>query len=260
MPESAPFELLDAEPLREPILIAGYGGWSDAGEAASTAARYLFESFSAPIYARIDTEDFLDFTVVRPQVRIEDGARRIVWPDHEFRAARLGGASDLLIALGDEPHLRWKSYARTFVSLAKQAGVRRAVLVGAYFADVIYSQPTHLTMHTTDAEWRERFTLRTARYEGPTGILSALADALASTGIPYAMVWAQIPHYVAAQPNPRGALALLQRVQELVDVRFDLTRLGELAAEFDSAVSELITSDPQLSAYVKELKRRAFSQ
>jgi predicted ATP-grasp superfamily ATP-dependent carboligase len=257
--EPAPFEVLDPEPLRSPTLIAGYGGWSDAGEAASTAVRYLFESFSAPIYARIDTEDFLDFTVVRPQVRIEEGARRIVWPDHEFRAARLGG-SDLLIALGDEPHLRWKSYARTFVSLAKQAGVRRAVLVGAYFADVIYSQPTHITMHATDPEWRERFTVRTARYEGPTGILSALADALGAAEIPYAMVWAQIPHYVAAQPNPRGALALLQRVEELVDIRFDLTRLGELAAEFDSAVSELITSDPQLSAYVKELKRRAFSQ
>ena len=259
MPESALFELLDTEPLRDPILVAGYGGWSDAGETASTAMRYLFESCSASLYARIDTEDFLDFTIVRPQLRIEDGARRIVWPDHEFRAVRLGGARDLLLAIGDEPHLRWKSYARSFVSLVKQAGVRRAVLVGAYFADVIYSQPTHLTMHTTDTAWGERFTVRPARYEGPTGILSALADALAREGIPYAMVWAQIPHYVAAQPNPRGALALLQRVEELVDTRFDLTRLGELAAEFDSAVSELITSDPQLSAYVRELKRRAFS-
>jgi predicted ATP-grasp superfamily ATP-dependent carboligase len=260
VPGSAPFEVLDAEPLRDPILIAGYGGWSDAGEAASTAVRYLFDSLSAPLYARIDTEDFLDFTVVRPQVRIQDGARRIVWPDHEFRAARLGGPSDLLLALGDEPHLRWKSYARAFVSIAQQAGVRRAVLVGAYFADVIYSQPTHLTLHSTDPAWNERFGVRAVRYEGPTGILSALADALGSAGIPYALIWAQIPHYVAAQPNPRGALALLQRVEELIDVRFDLNRLGDLAAEFDTAVSELISNDPQLSAYVRELKRRAFSQ
>jgi len=263
VPVSSDFEVVAAEPLREPLLILGYAGWSDAGESATTALRYLVETFSATLHARIDTEEYLDFTEVRPEAKLSDeGTRRIVWPDHRFHAARIGGEEhgDLLIGIGDEPHLRWKRYARSLVELAQHMGVRRVILIGAYLADVIYSQPTRVSITSTDPEWRERFHATSGRYEGPIGILSVLADALQQAEIPQATLWAQIPHYISAQPHLRGSLALLQRVEELAGVRFDLARMQQMAGEFDSAVSEMISGDPELSAYVRELKRRAFSQ
>jgi hypothetical protein len=255
--------MLDSEPLSEPVLILAYAGWSDAGESASTALRYLSASLDAPLHARVDMEEFLDFTVVRPQVELDaDGAaRRIAWPDHTFHVARLGGgAPDLLMGLGHEPHLRWRTYAEAVVGLATAAGVKRAVLLGAYLADVIYSQPTQIRMSSRDAELIRQYELATGTYEGPTGILTVIAEALQDAQIPCLRLWAQIPHYVSTQPNPRGALALLQHLETVTSLRFDLGQLGVMAGEFDLQVSEMIANDPHLSAYVRELKRRSFSQ
>ncbi len=252
----------EAEKLREPVLVVGYAGWNDGGDAASTAAKSLLEQFSMSRYACIDTEEYLDFTVVRPQVRILDGDQReIVWPDHEFFAARLAASdSDLLVGLGVEPHLRWKSYARSFVELARSSGARLVVLLGAYLDDVIYSQPIEVLGHASDPELGERLELSRPSYEGPTGIVGILGDELRRAGIPCASLWARIPHYVPNRPNTRGALALLQSLETLAGLRFDLGGLETQAADFDEAVSQEIATDPQLAAYVRELKRRAFTQ
>ena len=256
-------KILDRAPLYEPVLVLAYAGWSDAGDSATTAVRYLASSLPAHDLARLDMEEFLDFTVVRPQVERVDGsgARRLVWPDHVLQAARLGGGSpDLVLGLGDEPHLRWRRYIRHVVELATGLGIRRAVLLGAYLADVIYSQPTQIRMSSRDVDLMAQFELSAGTYEGPTGILTAVAEALQDAGIPCVRLWAQIPHYVSTQPNPRGALALLQRVETVTGVRFDLGHLAGMAGEFDIQVSEMIANDPHLSAYVRELKRRSFSQ
>ena len=251
-----------AEPLRDPVLVLSYAGWSDGGDAATTAARSLLQRFSMTRYAAIDSEDFLDFTVVRPQVRVRDGEHReIVWPDHEFFVARLEvGSSDLLVGLGVEPHLRWRAYAKNILELVESTKARLVVLMGAYLDEVIYSQPVQVSAYGAPHELFQGLELATPSYEGPTGILGVLADALRREGVPMASLWARIPHYVPTRPNARGALALLQALEGVAGLRLDLSELEREAAAFDDTVSRLITTDPQLSAYVKELKRRVFTQ
>ena len=261
---SAGFDRIDARPLRDPLLILAFSGWSDGGDAATTAASYLLQTLAVEPFARLDCEPYFDFTVVRPQARLDaHGQRELIWPDPELHAVRAdpeSGGRDLLIGVGEEPHLRWRTFARTFARFVTEVGVRQVIHLGAYLADVIYSQPVRVGMTSPDPEWIERFDLSPSRYEGSTGILSALSEAYAREGVTSASLWAPIPHYVTTRPHPRAALALLEKVEQVAGLSFDLSRLRVLAVEFDDEVSEAIAGDPQLAAYVRELKRRAFSR
>lgn len=248
--------------LRQPVLILAYAGWNDGGEAATTAAAHLLETFRATKLASLDMEEFVDFTVVRPHVRPKDGGRReIRWPDHEFFAIRSETHSfDLCVGLGVEPHLRWRAFCEHVGELVTRIGARLVVLLGAFLDEVIYSQPIQVLGTSTDAELSRELGLTPSRYEGPTGIVGVLAEMLARQGTPTVSLWARLPHYVQASPNSRAALALLQRVEAATHFPIDKASLETAAASFDQEVSEAIAADPQLSAYVRELKRRAFSQ
>jgi proteasome assembly chaperone (PAC2) family protein len=248
--------------LRTPVVILAYAGWNDGGEAATTAAAHLLETFSAAKLASLDMEEFVDFTVVRPHVRPRDGGRReIRWPDHEFFAIRSEThAFDLIVGLGVEPHLRWRAFCAHVGELVARVGARLVILLGAFLDEVIYSQPIQVVGTSTDPQLSRDLGLAASRYEGPTGIVGVLAEMLAREGTPTLSLWARLPHYVQASPNSRAALALLQRVEAATGFPIDKTALETTAATFDQEVSEAIASDPHLSAYVRELKRRAFSQ
>ena len=248
--------------LREPIVMLAYAGWNDGGEAATTAIAHLLETFSATRLATLDMEDFLDFTVVRPHVRPRDGGRReIRWPDHEFFAIRSESPPfDLVVGLGVEPHLRWRAFTAHVTELVQRVRAKLVILLGAFLDEVIYSQPIQVVGTSTDAALARRLELSPSRYEGPTGIVGVLAEMLARAGTPTLSLWARLPHYVQASPNSRAALALLQRVEAATGLPIDKGSLESAAATFDQEVSEAIAADPQLSAYVRELKRRAFSQ
>ncbi len=247
--------------LREPTLILAFEGWNDAGESATSAARYLADAAAAAPLAEIDSEEFYDFTVRRPQVEIDPGSvRRIAWPENRFVYGSLGGDRDLVVGIGVEPHLRWKRFARHVVGLAEGLGARRAVLLGGYLADVLYSRPVAVSGFAQPASWLEQLGVAGSAYEGPTGIIGVLADALGQAGCEVLSLWAALPHYISAQPNPRGTLALLQRLQQAVNVKLDTSPLEKDAAEFEQRISALVAADPELSEYVRQLKRREFAQ
>ena len=196
---------------------------------------------------------------MRPHVRIASGdTREIRWPDHEFFAisAETRGF-DLVIGLGVEPQLRWRSFSAAIVELAQRVDAKLVILLGAFLDEVIYSQPIQVIGTSSDAELVARLGLAPSRYEGPTGIVGVLGDALQTSGIPSLSLWARLPHYVQETPNSRAALALLQRVESITGFPLDKSALETAAASFDQEVSEAIAADPQLSAYVRELKRRA---
>ena len=247
--------------LRAPVVILAYAGWNDGGEAATTAAAHLLETFSASKLASLDMEEFVDFTVVRPLVRPgDDGRREIRWPNHEFFAIRSEThAFDLVVGLGVEPHLRWRAFSAQVVELVRSVGARQVILLGAFLDEVIYSQPIQIVGSSSDVDLARQLGLPPSRYEGPTGIVGVLAEAIADLPVPTLSLWARLPHYVQAAPNSRAALALLQRVEAATGFPIDKTALETAAATFDQEVSEAIAADPQLSAYVRELKRRAFS-
>jgi len=242
-------------------MVLAFEGWNDAGEAATTALHFLNEAIASVPLAEIDPEDFYDFTVRRPRILQErDGSRSLEWPSNRFRYGSIDGSRELVVGIGVEPHLRWRSYCDAVSELASRLGVSRVVLIGAYLADVVYSQPVALTGFATQPSDLERLQVVGSSYEGPTGIVSALAERLQKDGLSFVSLWAGLPHYIDAAPNPRGALALLQKVTEYLDFRIDDEPLRVEAAEFEQKISKVVAADSELAEYVRRLKKREFAQ
>lgn len=248
----------DRPPLRRPILLLAFAGWSDAGQSATTAVRFLAEHFGATKMASIEPEEFFDFTVVRPQVRLVEGLHRsIEWTTVEFSAASVAATPhDYIFGWGPEPHLKWKTFCRTILTLAQQTGAELVVTLGGYLAEVLYSRPVPVTGFASDPERLRRIEVSGTRYEGPTGIVGVLGDACRNAGMEHVSLWAALPHYIAAIPNPRGSLALLLRLTELLQLPVDLAPLTDAAATFEQQVNDAVAKDSRLSAYVRELKKR----
>ena len=200
--------------LEKPVLLAAFRGWNDGAQAASLAAGYLAKTWDAEQFAEIDPEDFFDFQATRPHVSLEDGlTRRIEWPETGFYHARPEGLDrDVVLLLGIEPNLRWRTFTELVVGLATELEVELMITLGALLADVPHTRPAPVTGSATDSELVERLGLSASRYEGPTGIVGVLHDACREAGIPSASLWAAVPHYVSLTPSPRAAVALCERL------------------------------------------------
>ncbi len=248
--------------MKHPVMILSFTGWGDAGTSASTAVRYLTEQLIASKFASIDPEEFYDYSVQRPQVRLTDGTQRqIHWPSYDFYyGTGIGVNRDFIFGTGAEPHLRWKAFYEIILRLAREWNAEMIVTLGAYLDEVLYTRPVPLTGFSTDKKIMHELDLIPSRYQGPTGIIGVVGDACRKAGIPHMSLWASIPHYLAPSPNPRGALALVLRLTQWIGLRVDTTPLERAAAEFQSKVNELINSDPNLSAFIRELKKREFEQ
>jgi hypothetical protein len=252
---------LRVEPdLAEAPLVLAFEGWNDAGEAATHALRFLRNAIRSVPLGEIDCEEYLDFTVQRPSVRLRDGRREIEWPRMDFSYGSVDPTREMITGLGVEPHLRWRSFCDAISRVVERLRVRQVVLLGAYLADVVYSRPVDVTGFATSPERLEAFGVRPSHYEGPTGIVGVLAERLHSDGVEVVSLWAGLPHYIGVAPNPRGALALLQRLTEGLYVKLDDEELRREAAFFEEKVSELVAADPDLLEYVRQLKRREFAQ
>jgi hypothetical protein len=247
--------------LENATLVAAFEGWNDAGEAATGAARYLETAIHAVPLAEIDGEDFLDFTVRRPWVRAAaDGTRAIDWPVTRVSYGASDASHELVVAVGAEPHLRWRAYCELFAALVRRVRVKRVVLLGAYVADVVYSRPVDVSGFASDADRLAAIGVAPSRYEGPTGIVGVLGEHLRAEGVPVLSLWAGLPHYIGASPNPRGALALVQKLASDLPLAIDETPLRTEAAAFEEKISALVSGDPELSEYVRQLKKREFAQ
>jgi proteasome assembly chaperone (PAC2) family protein len=245
--------------LRAPALVCAFKGWNDAGEAATSALTFMGAALEAARFAVIDPEDFVDFQSTRPTVRLQDGyTRRIEWPEFEFYEARVPRAPrDLILLSGPEPAMRWQSFCREVIALAEAIGVQMVVTLGALLADVPHTRPVSVTGLASDDELIERLGLQRPTYEGPTGIVGVLQAACADAGLPSASLWAAVPHYVAVSPNPKGALAILRRLESLVGVTVDASDLETAAVDYDRQVSRAVELDPEVQAFVERLERAA---
>ena len=242
-------------------MVLAFDGWNDAGEAATTAVRCLETSLRSVDLAEIDSEEFFDFTVCRPRVLLDAGeTRRLEWPRCEFRFGELDAGRELVTGVGAEPHLRWRSFADCVSLLTNRLGIRRVVLLGAYLAEVVYSRPVEVSGFATDPKELERLEVERSGYEGPTGIVGVLADRLQHDGLEVLSLWAGLPHYLNASPNPRGALALLDKLAAHLGTKVDDSELRDSVADFERRVSEIVNADPELAEYVRQLKRRDFAQ
>ena len=244
--------------LREPVVIAAFEGWNDAGDAATTAARYLVDRWDIGLVGGIDPEEFYDFTATRPQVRLdESGVREIVWPSTEIFAGTIpGGDDDVVVIIGAEPQLRWRTYCGELAEVATGQHARLCLTLGALLAEVPHTRPTSIVGTAFAADIISGIDLRPSNYEGPTGIVGVLQDAWRTAGLRSASLWATVPSYVPGAPSPKAAMALIERTATMLQTWVPTTDLEIASAAYERQVSELVDADEETSTYVTSLEER----
>ncbi len=246
----------DPPGLRSPILVCAFAGWNDAASAATAALEAVAASLDSEVVARIDPEEFYDFQVNRPTIRLVEGqTRHIDWPATTLQAVSVPNADrDLVLLGGIEPNLRWRTFAETIVAAAEPLDVNMVITLGALIADVAHTRPVPITGLASDPELVERLGLSRSNYEGPTGIVGVLHDTCRKRGLSSASLWAAIPHYVAAVPNPKAALALLRRLEGLTGIAVEASELEDATERFEDQVDRAVSANPEIEELVSNLE------
>ncbi|MBG0739581.1 PAC2 family protein [Paeniglutamicibacter antarcticus] len=241
---------------RVTVMLAAFEGWNDAGEAASDCLKYLHRLWGARKIATLNPDEYYDFQFTRPSVRRNtEGARRIKWPTTKITKASVPESNlDVVFVHGIEPSYKWRAYTAELLAQAAALNVNYVVLVGALLADVPHTRPIPVTATSDDDELRTRMNLESSQYEGPIGIVGVLDELSLLAGLPTVSLWAAVPHYVAQAPSPKAQLALLNRIQDLLQVTFDTHEMNEDSEAWERGVNELATEDPEIAAYVHQLE------
>lgn len=253
-------ELEGVPELVDPVMVAAFEGWNDAGDAASTAVAHMEREWKGEVFAALDAEDYYDFQVNRPHVWLDGGVRKVTWPTTRLSVVRVedadgkGRQRDLVLVRGIEPSMRWRSFCNEILGFAHELGVEMVVVMGALLGDTPHTRPVPVTGVTSDADLATTMNLEESRYEGPTGIVGILQEACAHAGVPAASLWASVPHYVSQPPNPKATLALLNRLEDLLDLRIPMGELPEDARAWQLGVDQLAAEDSEVAEYVQSLE------
>jgi predicted ATP-grasp superfamily ATP-dependent carboligase len=244
--------------LNNPVVIAAFEGWNDAAEAATGAVDHLIEVWNAELVTAVDPEDYYDFQVNRPTVGSDaEGNRRLTWPTTRIYVARPGGADrDVILIRGIEPNMRWRGFCNELLVTVSEGDAQLVVVLGALLADSPHTRPIPVSATSSDPDLAGAWGLEPSRYEGPTGITGVFSDACGGLGIPAVSIWAAIPHYIAGTPCPKATLALLGKVEALLDLAVPEGDLPELARAWQRGADELSEEDPEVAEYVHSLEEQ----
>ncbi|MEY3849085.1 MAG: hypothetical protein RLZ20_585 [Actinomycetota bacterium] len=249
--------------LRNPVMIVAFSGWNDAAEAASGAVEHLLSGWRdksddvlPELIAQVESEDYYDFQVNRPQVSIDESQiRSITWPSTQvFGLAVPSMPRDLVIVTGVEPSMRWKSFTSDLLDLADDLEVSLVVTLGSLLADTPHTRPITVTGTGAHPSIADRLGVSVSKYEGPTGILGIIQDACMRRGVDAISLWAAVPHYAASSPSPKVTLALVNTLEEFLDVSIPLSDLPERADMWEKEVNDLAAEDSEVADYVKALE------
>jgi proteasome assembly chaperone (PAC2) family protein len=246
----------DLPHLRSPVMVCAFRGWNDAAAAASTALTAIAASLDAELIATVDPEDYFDFQSTRPTISMDDGiTRRIDWPENNLIAVRVPTADrDLVLVDGTEPNLRWRTFSETIATAADALGVEMVVTLGALIAEVSHTLPVPITGLASSQELVEELDLERSSYEGPTGIVGVVHDLCRQAGIKSASLWAAVPHYVAAVPNPKAALALLRRLEGLTGIAVEASELEEETTDYEEQIGRAVAANPEIEELVSRIE------
>ncbi|MFF1357025.1 PAC2 family protein [Streptomyces sp. NPDC058297] len=249
-------ELEGVPELVDPVMVAAFEGWNDAGDAASAAVAHLDKEWKGEVFAALDAEDYYDFQVNRPTVWLDGGVRKITWPTTRLSVVRVGGDKprDLVLVRGIEPSMRWRSFCNELLGFAHELGVELVVILGALLGDTPHTRPVPVSGVTSDPDLARSMDLEETKYEGPTGIVGILQEACTHAGVPAVSLWAAVPHYVSQPPNPKATLALLNRLEDLIDLRIPLGELAEDSRAWQLGVDQLAAEDSEVAEYVQSLE------
>jgi proteasome assembly chaperone (PAC2) family protein len=246
----------DLPHLRSPVMVCSFRGWNDAAAAASTALSAVASSFDSELIAKVDPEDYFDFQSTRPTIVLTEGqTRRIEWPENNLVAVRIPTADrDLVLLDGTEPNLRWRTFSETIATAADALGVEMVITLGALIAEVSHTLPVPITGLASDQGLVEELELERSNYEGPTGIVGVVHDLCRQAGISSASLWAAVPHYVAAVPNPKAALALLRRLEGLTGIAVEASELEEETSDYEEQIGRAIAANPEIEDLVSRIE------
>jgi proteasome assembly chaperone (PAC2) family protein len=247
---------IDPPKLRAPILVCAFRGWNDAAGAASAALETVAAGLDAEVLATIDPEEFFDFQANRPTIVLSDGqTRHIEWPENTLLAVRAPAAErDLVLLDGTEPNLRWRTFGELVSGAAERLGVEMVITLGALLAEVAHTLPVPITGLASDEDLVARLDLQRSSYEGPTGIVGVVHDSCRRAGMASASLWAAVPHYVAAVPNPKAALALLRRLEGLTGIAVDASELEEETSSYEDQVGRAVAANPEIEELVQRIE------
>ncbi len=249
-------EVKSLKNLRRPAVVVAFGGWNDAGDSASGVIDHVAALTSAKLAFALDPDDYYDFQVNRPSIATTSGGERTLqWPTTEVLVASLP-ERDLVLIGGPEPNFHWRGFSSSLVSAIRTVKPELVVLLGAMLTDAPHSRPVPVNGSASSQDLADSLGLEISSYEGPTGMVGVLASDLAVVGIPTASLWASVPHYVAEPPNPKATLALLDRLEDLLDTPLDTGDLPEQAVTWESQVNDLAAEDSDISAYISALEER----
>jgi proteasome assembly chaperone (PAC2) family protein len=252
----------DVPQLRSPVLVCSFRGWNDAAGAASAALGAVAQSFDSEQIAEVDPEEYFDFQATRPTIVLSEGqTRHIEWPSNELIAIRIPGAErDLVLFDGTEPNLRWRTFSEMLATAADALGVEMVITLGALVAEVSHTLPVPITGLASDEQLVEELDLQRSSYEGPTGIVGVVHDCCRRLGMTSASLWAAVPHYVAAVPNPKAALALLRRLEGLTGIAVDAGELEEETASYEEQIGRAVAANPEIAELVERIEAEQVEQ
>ncbi|MGN6276428.1 MAG: PAC2 family protein [Solirubrobacterales bacterium] len=246
----------DLPRLRSPVLVCAFRGWNDAAAAASTALGTINDSLEGELIARVDPEEYFDFQSTRPTISMDEGqTRRIDWPENNLIAVPVPSADrDLVLLDGTEPNLRWRTFSETIATAADALGVEMVITLGALIAEVSHTLPVPITGLASNQDLVEELELERSSYEGPTGIVGVVHDLCRRNGIDSASLWAAVPHYVAAVPNPKAALALLRRLEGLTGIAVEASELEEETVDYEEQIGRAVAANPEIEELVQRIE------
>ena len=249
--------------LREPVMLIAFSGWNDAAEAASGAVEHLLSGWRdknddviPELIANVESEDFYDFQVNRPVVTIDESQiRSITWPSTQvFGMAIPSMERDLVIVTGVEPSMKWKSFTSDLLDLADDLEVSLIVSLGSLLADTPHTRPITVSATTSHPSIANRLGVSVSKYEGPTGILGIIQDGCMRRGIDAISLWAAVPHYASNAPSPKATLALINTLEEFLNIKIPLSDLPDKSDLWEREVNDLAADDSEIADYVKALE------
>lgn len=233
-----------------------FEGWNDAADAATDALEHLMRTYPTEEIYTFDTESFYDFQSVRPRMLVNDeGERDLVWPTTSMTKITMP-ERDVIVITGPEPNYRWREYTTMLISAVRSVNPSLVIVMGAMLSDAPHSRPVPVNGMSGVDGLIDRLGLGELNYEGPTGISGVITVALRRAYIPYLSLWAQVPHYVASNPNPKVVLALLSKIELALDVVIDLGDIPSLAMAWQNDVDELASEDIEVVEYIEQLERQ----
>lgn len=238
-------------------MVSAFAGWNDAAEAATNAVSHLLKVWDSHLIAEVDVEDYYDFQVNRPTIKVdEQSLRRISWPTtsvYEVTTPHL--AHDFLVVNGIEPSMRWQSFCKDLLDLADDYEVETSITFGSLLADTPHTRPIVVTTSGANPEISNRLGISISKYEGPTGIVGVLQDFASKRDIDALSLWASVPHYVSTPPCPKASLALVNALEDFLSIEIPLLDLTESASNWENQVNKIAREDNEIGEYVKELEK-----